>query len=111
MPRPITDRIAALKAKQDQLAARLKPLEARAKLEDRKRDTRRKIIVGGTVLAAMEKDQAFAAGVAALLARWVERPNDRAVIADLLPGGGGAAPPALPVSAGGGATPAGSGVV
>jgi hypothetical protein len=110
MPRPITDRIAALKAKQDQLAARLKPLEARAKLEDRKRDTRRKIIVGGTVLAAMEKDQAFAAGVAALLARWVERPNDRAVIADLLPGGAGAAS-ALPASAGGGATPAGSGVV
>jgi hypothetical protein len=99
MPPPLSDRIAALKAKQDQLAARLKPLEAKAKLEDRKRDTRRKIIVGGTVLAAMEKDQAFAAGVAALLARWVERPNDRAVIADLLPAGAGAVS-ALPAAGG-----------
>jgi hypothetical protein len=110
MPRPVSERIAAIKAKQEQLAARLKPLAARAKLEDRKRDTRRKIIVGGTVLAAMERDQAFAAGVAALLARWVERPNDREVIADLLPGGAGAAPPALPAAAAGdGATPVGNG--
>jgi hypothetical protein len=107
MPPPLSDRIAALKAKQDQLAARLKPLEAKAKLEDRKRDTRRKIIVGGTVLAAMERDQAFAAGVAALLARWVERPNDRQVIADLLPAGAGNSP-ALPGAASDGAAPAGS---
>jgi len=104
MPRPVSERIAAIKAKQEQLAARLKPLAARAKLEDRKRDTRRKIIVGGMVLAAMERDEDFAARIAALLGAYVGRPNDREVIADLLPGGAAAAP-ALPV-AGDGATPA-----
>jgi hypothetical protein len=102
MPRPITDRIAAIKAKQEQLAARLKPLAAKAKLEDRKRDTRRKIIIGGMVIAAMERDEDFAARIAALLAAYVARPNDREVIADLLPGGAGATP-ALPVAGGNGA--------
>jgi hypothetical protein len=49
-----------------------------------KRDTRRKIIVGGAVLAEMQMDPEFAHLVQGLLARYVERPNDRADIADLL---------------------------
>jgi hypothetical protein len=99
MARPVHEQIAAIKARQEQLAARLKPLAAKAKLEDRKRDTRRKIIVGGMVLAAMERDETFAARVAALLATYVDRPNDREVIADLLPAGAGASP-ALPAGNG-----------
>jgi hypothetical protein len=85
MPKPIADRIAALKQKQEQLAARLNTLNATAKKEERKRDTRRKIVVGGAVLLAMEKDSALANLVKAVLAQSVGRPIDKAVIADLLP--------------------------
>ena len=43
---------------------RLNTLEQKSKTEARKRDTRRKIIVGGAVIAQMEKDQTFADAVA-----------------------------------------------
>jgi len=84
MPKPLDERIAALKAKKDELAARLNALETKAKSEDRKRATRRKIVVGGAVIVAMEKDEAFAAKVRALLAQQVGRAIDRESIADLL---------------------------
>jgi len=85
MPKPVAERIAALKQKQEKLAARLTTLAAVAKREDRKRDTRRKIVVGGSVLLAMEKDPILAERVKAALATTVGRPIDREVVADLLP--------------------------
>jgi hypothetical protein len=85
MPKPVAERIAALKQKQEKLAARLNTLSAVAKKEDRKRDTRRKIVVGGSVLLAMEKDPILAERVKAALAQTVGRPIDREVVADLLP--------------------------
>ena len=77
MPPNVDQQIAALKH-------RLTKLEAKAKSEKHKLDTRRKIIVGGAVLAEMHKDPDFAAVVRALLLRYVARPNDRAAVADLL---------------------------
>ena len=59
-------------------------LEQKEKSQTRKLDTRRKIIVGGAVLAEMHKDPEFAAVVRALLLRYVARPNDRDAVADLL---------------------------
>jgi hypothetical protein len=85
MPKPVTERITALKEKQEKLAARLNTLTMVAKKEERKRDTRRKIVVGGSVLLAMEKDPILAERVKAALAVTVGRPIDRAVVADLLP--------------------------
>ncbi len=84
MAAQIEDRIASLKAKKDALAARLNKLQARAKTDDRKRDTRRKIVVGAAVLAAMEKDSVLATKIRELLLRVVTRENDRAVVAELL---------------------------
>jgi hypothetical protein len=84
MKKPLPDRIAELKTRKDRLSIRLNTLESRAKKEDRKRDTRRKIIVGGAVLAYMEKDHAFAKWLSDLLARSVGRINDRDTISDLL---------------------------
>ena len=84
MPKPIDDRIAALKAKRDTLAMRLNALETKARSQGRKRDTRRKIIVGGAVLAAMERDRIFAKHVRGLLAQAVTRPHDREAVGDLL---------------------------
>ena len=85
MSAPLNDRIAALKAKKDALAAQLNTLQQKAKGENRKIDTRRKIIVGGAVLAHMEKHPDFAKLVRTILAASVGRQNDREAIADLLP--------------------------
>ena len=94
MQKTLPDRIAALKAKKDKLAERLNALEAKAKNVDRKRETRRKIVIGGAVLVAIEKDPALAAQIRALLAQNVGRSIDREAIADLL-----AKPAAAPVEA------------
>ncbi|MDR3489819.1 MAG: hypothetical protein P4M05_33635 [Bradyrhizobium sp.] len=85
MKKELEDRIAALKDRQEKTAAKINALQAKAKGEERKKDTRRKIVVGGAILLAMEKDEELARAVRDVLARTVGRPIDRAVIADLLP--------------------------
>ena len=80
----LEDRIASLKAKKLALASRLTQLEAKAKSEARKRETRRKIVVGAAVIAAMETDGFLASRIRALLAQAVTRDNDLDVIGDLL---------------------------
>jgi len=85
MPPKISDRLAALKQKQEAIAKQMAALQQKEKAEGRKRDTRRKIIVGGIVLAYMEKDPAFADVVHGLIRQNVARPHDVAAVADLLP--------------------------
>ena len=84
MSKDVADRIAKLKEKREKLAIRLNALEQKDKDDRRKRDTRRKIIVGGAVLTQMEKDSAFASVVRQILAQSVGRQNDREAISDLL---------------------------
>lgn len=96
MAKPITDKIAALKARQEELAAQLSALTAKAKVEDRKRDTRRKIVIGGAILAALETDTGLADTLRRVLTAHVTRPMDRDVVSDFL--GEKAAPVAKPGS-------------
>lgn len=58
------ERIKELRERQRQLAARLALMEARERGERRKRDTRRKIVIGAAVLALARRNQLFA--------RWLE---------------------------------------
>ncbi len=72
---------------QQQLAAaELKANRLRKELSESRRaaETRRKIVIGGTVLAAMGDDEDFRLKVLALLRDNVTRPPDREVIAELL---------------------------
>ena len=78
------ERRAALVLKIEQARQRLNQLEQRTNAKARAQDTKRKIVVGGTVLATLPKDDAFKAQIVALLREKVTRPSDRAVIADLL---------------------------
>jgi len=78
------NRLEALKKKQDQLKAQIAALEAREKLAERKRDTRRKIVVGGAVLAHAALHPAFAAELASVLRTAVTRDSDRDTIRDFL---------------------------
>jgi hypothetical protein len=72
----IDERLARLRAERERLVARTNRVE-------RKRDTRRKIVLGGTVLAAIDHEGVPALHTRAELTRWLdahlERPQDRRV--------------------------------
>ena len=81
--RAADERIGELQTRIDQLRARQRDIRARESARERKADTRRKIIVGGTVLAILRApdDPRYAAARAVwleALARATDR--DRAVL-------------------------------
>lgn len=82
--RSIDERLAELTARRKVIEARQATLVAAKKTADRKRDTRRKIIVGAAVLAHAEIDAGFASKLRDVLARAVQRDIDRRDIADLI---------------------------
>lgn len=88
----VAEQITALKEREEQTKARLSALMARQKAVDRKRDTRRKIVLGGAVQAHAERNPAFAAALRAALREAVTRDIDKALLADWL----GDAPPPAP---------------
>lgn len=100
MPPKISERLTALKQKQEALARQVNALQQKEKAEARKLDTRRKIIVGGLVLGYMEKDPSFADVVRGLIQHGVTRPHDLAAVAGLLPEDN--APPFPPAAIAGG---------
>jgi len=76
-------RIVALEARLARLRMMRSQLVERASRTERRRDTRRKIIIGGTVLAALDHGGVPALATKAQLLDWLaarlERPADRAV--------------------------------
>lgn len=78
------DRLEALRKKEAQLKAQIAALEAQEKTAERKRDARRKIIVGGAVLAHAALHPAFGEELKGVLKLAVTRDSDRSVIKDLL---------------------------
>lgn len=78
-------RIADLEERKKQIEAKLTSLNARERVMTKKRDTRRKVIVGAAVLAHAQRDSEFARRLQAVLTLAVEREGDREAIADLLP--------------------------
>jgi hypothetical protein len=80
----LDDRLEELNQQRAQLEARRLALLNEKKASDRKRDARRKIIVGAAVLAHAERHSAFAKQLRELLEAAVTRPVDRTAITDLL---------------------------
>jgi hypothetical protein len=78
------ERLALLKQKETELKARIAKIENKAKAEDRKRDARRKIIIGGAVMAHAKHDKAFGAALKQALQAAVTKEADREVIKDFL---------------------------
>ena len=72
-------RLAELKLKQDQIKARIQKENAKLQGEERKKDTRRKIIAGALALEHASTDSDFADALNRLLFRYVERDQDRAL--------------------------------
>ena len=84
MTEKTADKLDKLKQRKAQLEQRIAAEEGRAKKAARALDTRRKIIIGGSILAAMEQSPGLLEMVRTILAQHVTRPNDRAAVADLL---------------------------
>lgn len=72
------DKIADLKKKQEQLQAKIKNEEAKLKGEERRKDTRRKIVAGAIALEHMEHDDNFRMTMIKLLNRHV-KDSDKAL--------------------------------
>jgi hypothetical protein len=70
-------KLETLKAKKEQIDARIKNMEAKEKSKAKKLDTRRKILIGAFYLDLMEKDDALKKKIIARLDEFLTRPNDR----------------------------------
>lgn len=70
----ITDAaIQALLDKRKQLDAQIQAKQARLRTEERKKDTRRKIILGGALLAAAKSGEIEPAEIASLLSKYAQK--------------------------------------
>ena len=84
-PTTKADKIDALKKKQAQIEAQIKALQAKNTAQDRKRDTRLKVLIGAALLADIEKTTAQNAEAGdkqkselkALLNRAIQRKQER----------------------------------
>jgi hypothetical protein len=84
MAKSTAERKAALLEKRKVLDARLKDLQARESASTRKRDTRRKIVLGGAVMAHCAHDPVFAETVKAALRSALTNDRDKELLADWL---------------------------
>lgn len=91
--RTLDEQLKALKQKKEAIEKQLDAVEKRKSETDRKLDTRRKIIVGGAVIAHAVIDQDFRRAMQAALQKAVA-PKDRALVGDLIRTGLAAAPTA-----------------
>ena len=84
MTEKTTDRLSRLQQRRAALDRQIAAAESEAKAAARKLDTRRKIIIGGAILAAIADSPGLAEMVKTVLAQRVTRTLDRAAVADLL---------------------------
>jgi len=80
MPRAeTTDRIRQLEERRARITAEIQRVKARERQAKRKRDTRRKILVGAMVLDQVERGEWPATRLQAAMDRFLEREQDRAL--------------------------------
>lgn len=85
MPRvPPEEKLQRLEVERAQIQARIEKARAQLKTEERKRDTRRKIIAGALALEHAKTDPAFRKELDSLLDRYVTKDEDRRLF-DLKP--------------------------
>ena len=74
-----TDRIHQLEESRARINAEIQRVKGRAQQEERKRETRRKILVGAMVLDLVERGEWLEGRLKAALERFLEREQDRAL--------------------------------
>lgn len=86
----VNNKLKRLIEKREAVAARIKQEQNKLRMNERKSDTRRKILAGATVLQWAERDTEFSARLMAELKAFLVRDVDRALFG-LAPTGGGRA--------------------
>ncbi len=84
MADPKPSKLERLKERQKQLAAQIAAAESRERSEERKVDTRRKVLIGGAVLESLRRGEYSQDRLAALLDKALKHERDRALF-DFLP--------------------------
>jgi len=74
------ERLADLQEQQEQLKARISREKARIATQKRKDDTRRKIIIGGAVMAHAKNNADFEKAISELLDKYVPADRDRKLL-------------------------------
>lgn len=82
--RTIEERLNELREREARLRCQQERLKARLGVEERKRDTRRRILLGSLVLAKLESEPALRAIVARELPGFLTRPSDRELFAGVV---------------------------
>lgn len=72
-----TDRLSRLQQQREALDHKIRSEQKKLKDQERRDDTRRKVVAGAIALAHMEKDEQFKEYFSKILDRFVERPQDR----------------------------------
>jgi hypothetical protein len=70
------NRLARLKEQREKINARIQAAEARIKTSDRKKDTRRKILVGAYYLDQANKENSMS-GLKKVMSKYLKRNSDR----------------------------------
>lgn len=91
-------RLGKLLERRDALSAQIRREQAKATAQERKNDTRRKILAGAAVLDRGEKDDAAREVLLELLAGFLVRTDDRALFGLAPLPGSASAPNVAPVS-------------
>lgn len=74
------DRLTRLQQQREALDQKIRAEQKKLKEQERRDETRRKIVAGAIALAHMDKDEHFRALFSELLEHFVERPQDRALL-------------------------------
>ena len=71
------NRLATLREQRDQLEAKIKKLQGQARAQERKQDTRRKILLGSYMLAEAGRQGRDLLALGKMLDSHLKRPSDR----------------------------------
>lgn len=82
--RPLSEQRQELETRKQQLEARLQQIRAREAEEIRRRDTRRKVVVGALVLGAADTTEHHRAWLLSVLRSAPTRPQDREILEGLI---------------------------
>ncbi|MHB1016194.1 MAG: mobilization protein [Desulfurivibrionaceae bacterium] len=73
----MNDRLKKLEARREKIADEIARVKAREAAQNRKEDTRRKVLLGALILSMVEKGEWPKEKVDSALARFLTRPQDR----------------------------------
>lgn len=79
MAKKTLEQIEQLKKRKAQLEARLQMLQGRQRVQERRKDTRRKVLVGAAILSAVETEHFSREELVRILDGFLTRPFDRAL--------------------------------